>query len=130
MCLACAIKELKSAAAEYRKEVEEQAAESGGIKAPHNFSHWSMAMFWSYCHNGNRTKAMKWRAKAEAWWQECLDELMFPEGDVPHCRVMINGELMRVDQEETARQVALGMKSFTDAADDWLGDADRWRHWN
>jgi hypothetical protein len=43
---------------------------------------------------------------------------------------MINGELARVDQEETARQVALGMKSFADDADDWLGDADRWRHWN
>jgi hypothetical protein len=130
MCLTCALKELKSAAAEHRKEMEEKAASCGGIKAPHNFSHKAMAMFWTYCHNGNRTKAMKWKAKTEAWLQQCLDELMFPEGDVPYCRVMIDGEFMRVDQEDTMLQVASGMKSFTDVADHWLKYADRLRHWN
>jgi hypothetical protein len=55
---------------------------------------------------------------------------MFPEGDVPYCRVMIDGEFMRVDQEDTMLQVASGMKSFTDVADHWLKYADRLRHWN
>ena len=121
---------LKSHAAAFRKELESQCSLHGGFNDPTNYATRWEAMFWTFCHNGNRSKAMKYKLRVESEFQRNLDTLMFPEdAEGPPTVFILESDVLDPNQDESARQIGELMKVFKQAADMWVNRADACRLW-
>jgi hypothetical protein len=85
-------------------------------------------MFWSFLHNRNRRKALKWHGKLKEAEQEHVDALVFDEVDRSEV-LSIDGVLCPVSQTQTLMAFADVVKSNCDDREFVLEDADTCSYW-
>ena len=85
-------------------------------------------MFWSFLHNRNRRKALKWHRKLKEAEQEGLDALVFDEVDRSEA-VVIDGVACPVSQTQTTIRYADHVKNNCDNREVVLEVADTCSYW-